>query len=90
MKLKYFRLNIQLGPRVFTLDRLLAIFYAILEERAGLTANLLAQISSLVRLRLLTASADCIRYKCTVSYEFIAAISKMVGFNIRKYLYDFI
>ncbi|XP_077284574.1 origin recognition complex subunit 5 [Arctopsyche grandis] len=84
------RLNIQLGPRVFTLDRMLAIFYAILEERAGLTANLLAQISSLVRLRLLTASTDCMRYKCTVSYEFIAAISKMVGFNIRKYLYDFI
>lgn len=79
-----------MGPKVFTLDRLLAIFYAILEERAGLTANLLAQISSLVSLRLLTASSDSLRYKCTVNYEFITAVSKMVGFNIRKYLYDFI
>lgn len=38
--------NDLLGPKTFTLDRLLAIFYAIMEEKASLTANLLAQVSS--------------------------------------------
>jgi origin recognition complex subunit 5 len=33
-----------LGPKVFTLDRLLAIFYAIMEEKTPLNANLLAQV----------------------------------------------
>lgn len=33
-----------LGPKPFSLDRLLAIFYAILEEKASLTANLLSQV----------------------------------------------
>lgn len=33
-----------LGPKIFTLDRLLAIFYAIMEEKTSLNANLLAQV----------------------------------------------
>lgn len=36
-----------LGPKVFTLDRLLAIFYAIMEEKTPLNANLLAQVGLL-------------------------------------------
>lgn len=34
------------GPKIFSLDRLLAIFYAILEENTNMTANLLAQVSN--------------------------------------------
>lgn len=32
------------GPKSFSLDRLLAIFYAIIEENTNMTANLLAQV----------------------------------------------
>lgn len=32
------------GPKTFSLDRLLAIFYAIIEENTNMTANLLAQV----------------------------------------------
>lgn len=87
------KLNTQLGPKVFTLDRLLAIFYAILEEKIGLTSNLLAQIATLVELKLIAGSKeidlDVSKYKCIVGYDFISAVAQTVGFNVRKYLYDF-
>lgn len=88
------KLNTQLGPKAFSLDRLLAIFYAILEDKVGFNNNLLVQVSSLVELQLLTALSDNFaldgqKYKCIVSFDFIQTISKMVGFNIRKYLCDF-
>lgn len=87
-------LNTQLGPKPFSFDRLLAIFYAILDNKVGFNNNLLVQVSSLVELQLLTALSDNCnldgqKYKCNVSFEFIQTISKMVGFNIRKYLSDF-
>lgn len=88
------KLNTQLGPKAFSLDRLLAIFYAILEDKVGFNNNLLVQVSSLVELQLLTALSDNFtldgqKYKCIVSFDFIQTVSKMVGFNIRKYLCDF-
>lgn len=88
------KLTTQLGPKVFTLDRLLAIFYAILEEKIGLTSNLLAQIATLVELKLIAGSKeidlDTAKYKCIVGYDFISAVAQTVGFNVSKYLYDFI
>lgn len=88
------KLNTQLGPKAFTLDRMLAIFYAILDEKVGLTANLLAQIPTMCQLKLLSIvgdnNLDGPKYKCCVSYDFIVIISKTVGFNVRNYLYDFI
>nr|XP_023024726.1 origin recognition complex subunit 5 [Leptinotarsa decemlineata]XP_023024727.1 origin recognition complex subunit 5 [Leptinotarsa decemlineata] len=88
------RLNTQLGPKPFTFDRLLAIFYSILDENVGFNNNLLVQVSSLVELRLLSCVSDsCFldgqKYKCNVNFDFIQNISKMVGFQIRKYLSDF-
>ncbi|XP_044732812.1 origin recognition complex subunit 5 [Chrysoperla carnea] len=85
--------NLMLGPKMFTLDRLLAIFYAIIDEQVPLTSNLLVQLSSLVELKLLNLVGNDIdltnhKYRCLVAYEFIETISKMVGFNIRKYLFD--
>lgn len=87
-------LNTQLGPKAFTFDRLLAIFYAILDEKVNLNNNLLVQVSSLVELQLLTSLSDNYnldgqKYKCNVDFDFIQIISKMVCFNIRKYLVDF-
>ncbi|KAK9889673.1 hypothetical protein WA026_007052 [Henosepilachna vigintioctopunctata] len=88
------QLNTQLGPKPFTLDRLLAIFYSILDENIGFNNNLLVQLSSLVELQLLSSLSDNFvldgrKYKCNVNFDFIQTISKMVGFNIRKYLSDF-
>uniref|UniRef100_A0A182QQI6 Uncharacterized protein n=1 Tax=Anopheles farauti TaxID=69004 RepID=A0A182QQI6_9DIPT len=52
------RMSIKVGPKPFNLDRLLAIFYAILDEKVGLTCNLLAQISTLVHLKLLAYASS--------------------------------
>uniref|UniRef100_A0A1Q3EWP7 Origin recognition complex subunit 5 n=1 Tax=Culex tarsalis TaxID=7177 RepID=A0A1Q3EWP7_CULTA len=86
----------QLGPKAFTIDRLLAIFYAILDEKVGLTCNLLAQISTLIHLKFLIFSSGegtimdgSARLQCTVGMDFIVHIGKMVGFNVRQYLCDF-
>ncbi|EDS40117.1 origin recognition complex subunit 5 [Culex quinquefasciatus] len=63
----------QLGPKAFTIDRLLAIFYDILDEKVGLTCNLLAQISTLIHLKFLnfasgegTIMDGSARLQCTV------------------------
>ncbi|EDS27112.1 origin recognition complex subunit [Culex quinquefasciatus] len=62
-----------LGPKAFTIDRLLAIFYDILDEKVGLTCNLLAQISTLIHLKFLnfasgegTIMDGSARLQCTV------------------------
>lgn len=88
------QLTTLLGPKPFTFDRLLAIFYSILDDKVGFNNNLLVQITSLVELQLLislsdTTSLDAPKYKCNVGYDFIHQVAKMVGFNIRKYLSDF-
>lgn len=80
-----------LGPKPFSLDRLLAIFYAIMEEKASLTANLLSQVSSLVELRLLIKLGDGLdkpKYKCNVGLDCVQTVARTLGFNIRKYLIE--
>ncbi|KAL1491920.1 hypothetical protein ABEB36_012440 [Hypothenemus hampei] len=88
------QLNTQIGPKAFALDRLLAIFYSILDDKVGFNNHLLVQVSSLVELQLLSlvsddSNLDGRKYKCTTNFETIQMVSKMVGFNIRKYLSDF-
>lgn len=88
------QLNVQIGPKAFTLNRLLAIFYTILEDKVGFNNHLLVQVSSLVQLQLLSlvsdeSNLDEPKYKCTVSFEVIQDISSLMGFNVRKYLNDF-
>ncbi|XP_061108243.1 origin recognition complex subunit 5 isoform X1 [Conger conger] len=87
--------NHLLGPKPFPLDRLLAIFYSVVDSRVAPTASVFAQISSLVTLQLLTLMShddqlDAPKYKCAVSLDFIRAISRTVGFDILRYLYDFL
>ena len=88
-----------LGPKAFPLDRMLAIFFVIVditEEklrcRGGPSADILSQVSSLVSLNLLThiesAGLDTPKYKCNVGLDFIRLVSKNVRFEIHKYLYD--
>ncbi|KAL7827799.1 hypothetical protein AOLI_G00309510 [Acnodon oligacanthus] len=87
--------NHLLGPKPFPLDRLLAIFYSVVDSRVAPTASVFSQISSLVTLQLLTQvghddQLDIPKYKCAVSLDFILAISRTVSFDIVRYLYDFI
>ncbi|VVC26907.1 Hypothetical protein CINCED_3A003563 [Cinara cedri] len=68
------------GPKIFSLDRLLAIFYAIIEENTNMTANLLAQINTLTDLGLLIrlgdGKLDSTKYKCSVGFECVNNIGK--------------
>ncbi|XP_033646773.1 origin recognition complex subunit 5-like [Asterias rubens] len=84
-----------LGPKAFPLDRLMAIFYSIVDSRVAPTANVFSQISSLVTLQLLAQvghedQLDTPKYKCTVSLEFIRSIARTVSFDVIRYLYDFV
>lgn len=89
-------MNVQFGPKTFTIDRLLAIFYAILDEKIGLTCNLLSQISTLVDLNFLTFVSGennimegTARLQSTIGLDFAMNIGKVVGFNTQQYLTDF-
>nr|CAB3264578.1 origin recognition complex subunit 5-like [Phallusia mammillata] len=83
------------GPHAFPLDRMMAIFYSIVDSRVPPTANIFSQISTLVTLHLLAKighedEIDCPRYKCTVSLDFISAVAKTMNFDIVRYLFDFV
>ncbi|XP_056605377.1 origin recognition complex subunit 5 isoform X1 [Triplophysa dalaica] len=87
--------NHLLGPKPFPLDRLLAIFYSVVDSRVAPTASIFSQIMSLVSLQLLTQighddQLDAPKFKCAVSMDFILAISRTVNFDVVKYLYDFL
>lgn len=87
--------NHLLGPKPFPLDRLLAIFYSVVDSRVAPTASVFSQISSLVTLQLLTQvghddQLDSPKYKCAVSLDFILAISRTVSFDMVRFLYDFL
>ncbi|XP_068750638.1 origin recognition complex subunit 5-like isoform X1 [Montipora capricornis] len=88
--------NTQLtGPKNFQLDRLMAIFYSIVEESVSPSASILCQISSLVSLNLLAQvtsddQIDCPKYKCLVNFLTISDIAKQLKFDIMQYLYDFV
>lgn len=89
-------MNTQFGPKSFTIDRLLAIFYAILDEKIGLTCNLLAQISTLVDLNFLNFVSGegnimdgNAKLQSTIGLDFAINIGKVVGFNVKQYLTDF-
>lgn len=83
-----------LGPKAFPVERMLAIFYSIIDDTLEDTIDIQLQITSLTTLRLLVRSTamdrlDGAKYKCNVNFEFIRSIAKSVRFEIDKYLYDF-
>ncbi|KAG1141164.1 hypothetical protein G6F37_008531 [Rhizopus arrhizus] len=84
-----------LGPKAFPVERMLAIFYSILDEPLEDTIDIQLQITSLTTLRLLVRTTamdklDGVKYKCNVNFEFIRSIAKNVRFEVDKYLYDFV
>nr|XP_022297025.1 origin recognition complex subunit 5-like [Crassostrea virginica]XP_022297026.1 origin recognition complex subunit 5-like [Crassostrea virginica]XP_022297027.1 origin recognition complex subunit 5-like [Crassostrea virginica] len=87
--------NHMLGPKPFPLDRLMAVFYAIVEGKVAPTANIFMQITSLVSVHLLAQVAgddqiDVPKYKCLVSLDFIKSVARTVNFDVIRYLYDFV
>ena len=87
-----------LGPKLFPMDRMLAIFYVIVDTQGvHCSSEILTQISSLVSLGLLTqvgnhcsldTGLDSPKFKCNVGLDFIRLVSKNVRFEIHNYLYD--
>lgn len=82
------------GPKAFTLDRMMAIFYSIVEDDVRPSANISSQISTLVSLQFLTQVGgndmlDCPKYKCIIGLDFVAQLAKQVQFEIHRYLVDF-
>ncbi|XP_031779053.1 origin recognition complex subunit 5 [Nasonia vitripennis] len=86
--------NIREGPKNFPLNRMLAIFCSIIDEKIDMNAVLLTQIPSMCQLGLLTVvgdnNIDEPKYKCCINYEFAMVISKNVNFELQKYLYDYL
>lgn len=90
--MKKTRENVQKKSRVFTISRMLAIFCAILNEKVDINANLLAQISTMCQLGLLSIVGDNVtqldetKIKCCASHDFIIVVAKTIGFDIKNYL----
>ncbi|TPX63912.1 hypothetical protein SpCBS45565_g06279 [Spizellomyces sp. 'palustris'] len=84
-----------LGPKAFPIERLLAIFYSILENSLESSIDIYQEIASLVSLRLLVRVTtpdrlDGVKCKCNVGLEFVNAVAKSVKFDVGKYLFDFV
>lgn len=90
------KFSTKIGPKAFTIDRLMGIFFAIIKEEVPVTSNLLIQISNLVRLKYLTFVSGennvmdgSARLQCNVTLDFISLVGKQVDFNVRQYLTDY-
>lgn len=84
-----------LGPKPFTLDRMLSIFFSIVGDRVLPSAMIFSQISSLVSMRLITRVSlddqlDCPKYKCIAELDLIEKIGKTVSLDVMEYLDDFL
>jgi origin recognition complex subunit 5 len=83
-----------LGPKVFPVERMLAIFYSIITDDVAFSQDIQLQVTSLITLRLLTRVSpadrlDDIRCRCNASYEFIRKVAQSVRFEIDHYLFEF-
>ncbi|KAI8988064.1 origin recognition complex subunit 5 C-terminus-domain-containing protein [Mycotypha africana] len=84
-----------LGPKAFPVERMLAIFYSILDDDTlEDTVDVQLQLTSLTTLRLLVRTTsmerlDNVKYKCNVGFELVKEVARSVKFEVEKYLYDF-
>jgi len=82
-----------LGPKTFPLDRLLAIFYSIVESRVDASSEIYAQIASLVTLRLIAQvtgadNLDAPRFKCMVGLQDVQRVAASIEFPVANYIYE--
>lgn len=79
-----------LGPKAFSLNRLLAIFYAICDEPVNLTVNIYSQIASLIELRLMmhinSDNLDEPKFKTTAPFSCVEDVGKNIKFDLKNYL----
>lgn len=83
------------GPKIFSIQRLLAIYQSISDTKwnhgEGINVELSSQISMLTGLKLLSpvsppSSCDPPRFKCSVSFHFISLLANSLPFNLSAYL----
>lgn len=85
-----------LGPQAFVLERLNAIFHAIMPHSiASGSADIMTQVATLVNLRLLTKTAgggdilDAVtKWRVNVGWEYIQELARSLRFNIENYLVE--
>ncbi|KAI9713364.1 MAG: hypothetical protein M1812_006642 [Candelaria pacifica] len=82
-----------LGPQAFIMERMLAIFHAILSRPLTTTADILTQIATLASLRLLvrtSGTADPLegqtKWRVNVGWQYIQDVARSVNFEIEEYL----
>jgi len=75
------------------LERLLAIFHAILPHPVVSTADLMTQIATLASLRLLvrtSVAADALeaqtKWRVNVGWDYVRNVARGVGFDVESYL----
>ncbi len=85
-----------LGPQPFPLERLFAIFHAIVPDTyPGGAADIMCQLATLAGLRLMVKSGGtgdmlegATKWKVNVGWEFVRGIASGVGFDIENYLHE--
>ena len=85
-----------LGPQPFPLERLLAIFHAILPHTyPGGAADVMCQLATLAGLRLVIKSGGtgdilegATKWKVNVGWEFVRGVASGVEFDIENYLHE--
>ncbi|OCL09213.1 hypothetical protein AOQ84DRAFT_291683 [Glonium stellatum] len=83
-----------LAPSPFPLDRLLAIFHAIVPHSITPTADIYTQITTLSSIRLLVragpAGSDVLdpgcKWRVNFGWDYVATLGRSVGFEIAEYL----
>lgn len=85
-----------LGPQPFPLERLFAIFHAILPHAyPGGAADIMCQLATLAGLRLMIKSGGtgdilegATKWKVNVGWDFVRGVASGVGFDIEHYLHE--
>lgn len=84
-----------LGPQAFVLERLLAIFHAILPHPVASTVDVMTQIATLASLRLLirtssAAAGDVLdaqaKWRVNVGWDYVQNVARSVRFDVENYL----
>lgn len=85
-----------LGAQPFVLERLLAIFHAIVPDKAPAgSADILTEVATLAALRLLTktvGSAEVTdggtKWRVNVGWEYVLGLARGLRFEVEEYLVD--
>ncbi|KAI9782209.1 MAG: hypothetical protein M1839_005323 [Geoglossum umbratile] len=82
-----------LGPQAFVMERMLAIFHAILPHDIVSTADTHTQIATLASLRLLVRTANTAdvlepqtKWRVNVGWEYVRQLARSVGFEIESHV----